>query len=934
MRNIEALISPLVSSQFPSFYQEEGPLFIEFVKAYYQWMETSGQQTSASRNLLNYADIDKTTDAFLVHLKEMFLKDLPLDLVVDERLLLKHILEIYTNKGNEQGVELILRSLFGVDSSVYLPSKDIFKTSYGKWIKPKYVEVSVSPRNTSYINREIQGTLSGAKALCESVTRKRINGKYIDVMYLSNVRGNFSYGEQVVETANTSTINAPSVTGSLTTLDVLNGGQNFAVGNEFNVVSNSGKNAKAIVTSISSQTGRVNFLIEDGGFGYSTTANVYISDKILRVSDKTNSNTSITDYSRFETASQQLMRVGFSSAVNAAFFKANTILFAQGNSTVANATAGIVAANLTSNTVGYVIVNNISGNIAATNTVIKASLVDLVYTASNSALFTTNSVIESVNSTANASAIVLSTATTNSTHGTLLIRPVTGNVASTNTTIRLASNNAVTATINTYSSNLYYTAVVANNADVTASGTVIGTNTSYVGLDSVLNTFYSNTQYSYLVGQTSNTYGYFSFVSSGSDASFKVSSLDNEENVLISEFLAANNTGSVPFMDINLDLSPNNANATGYGFTKYPGASINTIILDALTFDSKTIGTISSLGSINPGTDYNIDPFVLVYEKGVATHARKDFVIEISNPTRLYVVGEKVQQTSNSAAVQLTVNNFSGTAANGSSTSSFTVGEYVYQSNGSANIATGFVYSSGLSNGAGSVKLYNVTGAFETTPSHGYQIRTVTSNATANATAVNTGVTISTTAYGIVDQGSNSSVLFVKRLSFENTFGIGNTLIGVSSGASSNISNIYEQTGSLSIGENAVISANVQVSNAVVSGLSVIDSGYGYIDGENVTLEIANSQYIVTAKANLLKQGVGEGYYATTDGFLSSDKRLIDSDYYQDYSYEIQTRLPFQKYADVLKKVAHVAGTKMFGKVIVPTNVNLSTSVSSEIDIS
>ena len=41
-------------------------------------------------------------------------------------------------------------------------------------------------------------------------------------------------------------------------------------------------------------------------------------------------------------------------------------------------------------------------------------------------------------------------------------------------------------------------------------------------------------------------------------------SLDNEETVLLNpDLLAANNTGSIPFMDVNLDLSPNNANATG-----------------------------------------------------------------------------------------------------------------------------------------------------------------------------------------------------------------------------------------------------------------------------------------------------------------------------------------------------------------------------------
>ena len=936
MKNIEDLVSPLIQSQFPAFYNEEGPLFIEFVKSYYKWLETTGQQAYYARNLIEYRDVDKTVDEFIVHFKETFLKDLPLSVQSDERLFIRNILDLYQNKGNEQSVKLAMRALFNQDSAVYLPGQDLLKLSDGTWIKPKYLEVTVSTRNLSFVNKEVVGASTGAKAFCESLVKKRVNGKFIDVLFLSNVRGNFLYGEQVVETANTNTVNAPTITGSLTTLQVLNGGQDFAVGDEFNVVSDNGKNAKAIVSSISSATGRVNFKIEDGGFGFSNTASVYISDKVLRYNSLTNSNTQITTFGRFENVSQQVMRVGFTSAVNAQYFAANTILFAQGNSSVANATAGIVSVTLVSNTVGTVRVNNISGNIVASNLVFKASLVDLVYnTSSNISLFTANSVIETVNATSSANALILSATTANTTRGSLLLRPISGNVFATNASFRLVTNTATIATVNTYTSNLSFTAVVANNADITARGTLIGSNATHVGLDSVLNTFYPSSIFSYVVGSTSNSYANIDFVSSGSDADFEVGSLDNEETVLITpDLLSANNTGSIPFLDINLDLSPNNANAVGYGFVKYPGADINTTLLNALRYNSTVIGTVASLTSINPGTDYNIDPFVLVYEPDVAGYKRKDFSITISSPTKLFSVGEIVKQTSNSAAVQLNVTNFSGTAANGSSTSTFEANEYVYQSNGTSNIATGFVYSSGITGGNGSVKLYSTSGSFQNTNTNGYQLQTLTTNATANIVLVNTAVTIATTAVGQVKQGSNSTVLVVKRLSFENTFYPANTIIGTTTGAQATIVSVTEEADSLPIGENADISANVQVANAVVSGVTVLDSGFGYIDGENVLLEKEGSPYIVTAQTTLNKQGIGEGYFSTTRGFASSDKKILDSDYYQEYSYEIQSKVPFTKYSEVLKKIIHVAGTRMFGKVILSSELDVSANVSSKIVIS
>jgi hypothetical protein len=61
MIDIEKIVSPLIEEQFPEFYQENGASFIDFVKQYYVWMESQNQALNASRSLLVYLDIDKTT---------------------------------------------------------------------------------------------------------------------------------------------------------------------------------------------------------------------------------------------------------------------------------------------------------------------------------------------------------------------------------------------------------------------------------------------------------------------------------------------------------------------------------------------------------------------------------------------------------------------------------------------------------------------------------------------------------------------------------------------------------------------------------------------------------------------------------------------------------------------------------------------------------
>ena len=76
MKEIESSISQFTEQLFPAFYREEGPNFIAFVKAYYEWMETSGQLIFHARNISDYRDLDRTLEEFIVHFKEKYLHNI------------------------------------------------------------------------------------------------------------------------------------------------------------------------------------------------------------------------------------------------------------------------------------------------------------------------------------------------------------------------------------------------------------------------------------------------------------------------------------------------------------------------------------------------------------------------------------------------------------------------------------------------------------------------------------------------------------------------------------------------------------------------------------------------------------------------------------------------------------------------------------------
>ena len=842
MRNIEDNISVFVKGHFPAFYQEDGPNFIEFVKEYYRYLESTNNAVYYARNLVEFRDIDKTIDDFIVHFKEKYLKNFPLDLAVpDTKFLVKHIMDFYRSKGSQRSYEIFFKATYNVTPTIYYPKDDLFKLSDGTWFVPIYLELEPGAVNTNLlVNKQVIGSESQATAFVEKIIRTRVNGKYIIVVLLSDINGTFAAGEILTAVSDPVLNGYPKILGSLSSCDVITGGAGFAVGDIVKFTSGSGRSALLRVSSISTETGVVKFLLVDGGFGYTNNSSVIISTKVLDVANA-------TGFTLFETVRQPLANIDFISA-NGTF------------------QAGDVVEAWTYNGSG----NTLAGN-----------------------------------------GIILSVNYSSNTNGTLLIATHTGNVSSGNTpalTQFFKSGNTITALTNTYT-------------NVTATGNVIGQNTTSIGVASVNNVFVALGN-NYIYGNTSGANTSVQEIGLGTGATFKIGALTHTENVrLDTTYLRANNVAdagaNVPFMSIRLDAS--NANTTGgYGFPKYPAGDETAVILDCLDISDQIIGTIASIVGVDGGQNYTKKPFVTVYEQKTAGADKRDWIFYVTNSTSNFSEGELIEQSGTQAVNVLTVNNFTGNAA-------VEVGEFIYQSNGSSNTASGIIYSASIANGAGTITVTSPSGTWNTS----LVAQTVTTHATSNVVSANTTATIAVTGKGLI-KTSNDSVLTVKRLTFFDTFGAGNTVIGTSTGATAELVAVIEDASSLNIGNNAVISANVAVANGTVTSVQVYNSGVGYLSDEVLTVvDTTSGANAFTVKTHVDTQGVGQGHYTTTRGFLDNDKYLHDGEYYQNFSYDIRTSIPLDKYSEVLKQVVHVAGTKFFGTFVDMTESNVQITTSN-----
>ena len=70
-------ISTQIDKQLPDFIRRDAPLFQSFMEGYYEFLEQANNALDASRNLLNYQDIDTSIDKYAEYLRREIIPDIP-----------------------------------------------------------------------------------------------------------------------------------------------------------------------------------------------------------------------------------------------------------------------------------------------------------------------------------------------------------------------------------------------------------------------------------------------------------------------------------------------------------------------------------------------------------------------------------------------------------------------------------------------------------------------------------------------------------------------------------------------------------------------------------------------------------------------------------------------------------------------------------------
>lgn len=206
MAELTNTISSFINTQVPGFIREQDPNFVAFLKAYYAWMEQSntGAVLYHTRNLMDYKQVDNTTDDFIDYFKKDFLPYFPDTIALDEKKLLKVANKFYKKKGSEESVKFLFRVLYNKDAQIFYPKQNILKASDGKWQLPQSLKISLSANNQGFDVQQLKGRVgigstSNATCVIESVNKtvdSSLNREIVE-LYVSKLARLFDTGEYI-----------------------------------------------------------------------------------------------------------------------------------------------------------------------------------------------------------------------------------------------------------------------------------------------------------------------------------------------------------------------------------------------------------------------------------------------------------------------------------------------------------------------------------------------------------------------------------------------------------------------------------------------------------------------------------------------------------------------------------------------------------------
>jgi len=824
-----------------------------------------------SRSLLKSRDINSTTSSMLEHFTKEFLVNIPTSLSADKALLIKHISDIYRSKGTSTSYDFLFKSLYDIQNlTFYTPKIDLLKPSSGNWQQDQSIRIITSDPITSFESHSITGKQSSATGVVNRVEQFAAGVFDITELFLTDIDGIFIVGESIVSNDVDGVSGSGVSQGLISEITIAQAGSDYGINDKLSFSGGGGVEAKAKVTSIGSGA-LTNFTVFDGGDGYVENKELTVNNFATLGSGFTGKIKDVID--TFTFSKNEDIIGNFSSVIfNDDVYELSGDISANSQNRLIDALgfskldAGHISTIETTGTgSGYEAIPKITVTEVTTEEFQEASVQILNLNADPDELATTNAISD-------------------------FFDP--GEKVTSNSGNKIGTFFGTVATTDNYDdpTRVRVKNIKFLDEDVTEKIPIAQRNDLLVNNST------------YLATSNPSVY-HLQFVSGGTGS---VNTIKYRRGIDSRElFNSTDNLAKADWFPASGGVIVTGGYQTlSFGITTLQSASTTATVV---TYGKHGLedGQIVAIAGTNE-TAYNGSVTITVVSD-------TSFTYSFAGPATSFTGSGLNDLTYGGAYTGVSVVTYRVKIDAAAATDTFTWSD----DGGSTWTATGVAITGsaqGLNNG--------ITVTFAATTGHVFGEYWDMATLPATYTLIN-DADILDPALDSLTYNENVSAKFT--LPFGHTtddqyafstidFVSSEVITGANSGASATVNTGVAFSAGGALGNNASVGVSAKdAGSGSIKSIEIQDPGVGFTSAPVITLPgLGAENAILTAKIGALRSETG--LYLDENGQLSSGKKLIDSNYYQDYSYSLIANRQLNDYQEIVFKLLHPIGTKLFGE--------------------
>ena len=862
---------------------------------------------NASKTFSDLVDSDKTSEGILTKsFKKEFYPNIRDDATADLRFFLKNIKKFYRAKGSEKSFRTLFRVLFGQENlDFYYPKNDLLKVSDGNWNQDIVLQLSYDASYLDFNGLTITGATSSTTAFVSNVTTRKLGTINIIELVLTQINGTFVVGEEISATTGDGDALIATLTGMLSDVTITNGGNGYEIGDAITVTDPTyvGFGATASVSNTTNdQTSTIT--ITNVGNGYQ------VNDII--VFDNAETNVDVTAEAKVATLANTFTQDVITSQIfEAVTTKSFNILTSFGVTVLEGYLVADNAVYASGTKTGEIVFQKTNFNVSAAFT----------SNPSSTNILTNNSAFASATKKFTVSYYdsTLKTVVGQTTLGTDLENGDRVYLFDSGGT---AIDISTSVSINTILSNEVRIYDVAHETEnITLEDSIGGTILLEAGTSGQPGSIISEeiAQAEFITGDA-----VYLFDSAGATIAGATSTLISDTSII-------NPTSDINFNSANFYVNNSHFNKTSGTYSRVATTITATVSTGHNLAEQFTINNAFSTDPIATDILTDSDDPTLGGQIELETGSGVGLLEQESDTGTGYILSE------DSATKEFTVTRYESatkTVYGYSTLGTFSNGNtvHLYDSTGATarDVDGGTSISSTLTVGTLTIDITSgqLAGGSDDNVSH--TIAT-TANSTIFTFTSLSGTGVATGAFSLIPNANNT---IKNSLQVESqTFGTVNSISITSYGSG------YESAPSLSVtndfynnlfepdsvhggyfGKNAVLTVGTPLGGQVTE-VTISEPGFGYADVPTLTFA-GSSDGTAAVTGALAPIRTKTGKYVGESGFPSSQKKIQDNDYYQDFSYVLKTTDSVDIWRQDVLKLLHPAGLKLFGEVSIQTVLN------------